>query len=335
MAYTRREFGKAALAGVPALALLDRSLGATVLGQARPNSLVSGVQLGAITYSYRSMPDQSAEATLRYLVDSGISACELMSTPAERFAGMPTPNRGGGRGRGRGGRSQPTPEQRAERQAAQRAAAEATKQWRLGVSMDRYKALRAMYDDAGVTIYAFKLPLTVTMSDEEYEYVFNVAEALGANHVTMELPTDVGLLTRAGEFANKRKIYAAYHTHMQGSMTAFDQAFATSPANMSNIDVGHYVGGTNESPIPFFEKFHDRIVSFHLKDKTRGNNPTGGNRNMPWGEGDTPIVELLQLVRDRRWTMPATIELEYPVPEGSDAVSEVATCLDYCRRALS
>ncbi len=222
MSHTRREFGKVALAGLPALALFDRTLAASALVQARPDSLINGVQIGAITYSYRSMPDQSAEATLRYLIDSNISACELMNGPAEQFAGAPSQGRPGGRGRG-----QATPEEEAARRAAQRAAREALK------------------------------------------------------------------------------------------------------------DVGHYVGATSESPIPFFLKFHDRIASFHLKDKTRGDNPAGGNQNVPWGQGDTPVVELLRLVRDRTWTMPATIELEYRVPEGSDAVKEVATCVAYCRSALA
>src|SRR6188768_2210577 len=106
MSYTRREFGKLALAGLPAAAVLGRSdsiFGASA--QAKPNSLIEGVQIGTITYSYRSMPDQSAEATLRYIVDSGISAVELMGDPIESFAGAPrAEGRGGGGGRGPGGR---------------------------------------------------------------------------------------------------------------------------------------------------------------------------------------------------------------------------------------
>ena len=92
--------------------------------------------------------------------------------------------------------------------------------------MDPFKKLRKMYNDAGVTIYAWK-QLSANMSDEEFEYIFNVAEALGCTHTTLELPTDDGRqLKRIGDFAMKKKIYAAYHTHAQGSMTAFDQAFA-------------------------------------------------------------------------------------------------------------
>src|SRR5438034_9885132 len=120
MSYSRREFGKLALAGLPAAAVLGRAeslFGA--FAQAKPSSLINGVQIGTITYSYRSMPDQSAEATLKYILDSGISAVELMGGPVESYAGAPATGRGGGRG-------QQTPEQ----QAAQRAAAGQLKKWR-------------------------------------------------------------------------------------------------------------------------------------------------------------------------------------------------------------
>jgi sugar phosphate isomerase/epimerase len=331
MLYTRREMGRLALMGWPAASLDGASLAAHLRqgsgGQAqarKPNSVIAGVSIGTITYSYRSMADQSAEATLRYIVDSGISQIELMNGPAESFAGAPPSGRGGGGGGRRG--EPPTPAQ----QAAQRESAERLKRWRTSVSMDRFKQLRKMYDDAGVKIYAWKA-LNPNMSDEEFEYVFNVAEALGCTHTTLELPTDVAQLKRIGAFAEKRKIYAAYHTHLQASMTAFDQAFAVSKASMSNVDLGHYVAGTGESPIPFLRKFHDRIASVHLKDRQT---PAHGAGNLPWGTGDTPLKEILQLMKQEKYAFPASIELEYDVPAGSDAVKEVAKCLDYCKAAL-
>jgi sugar phosphate isomerase/epimerase len=322
MSYTRREFGKLALSMLPASTLLEHPLEALAQTR-RPNSVIDGVRLGTITYSYRSMPDQSAEATLRYIVESGISQIELMGGPAESFAGAPQTARGSGGG-GRG--QQPTPEQ----QAAQREAAARLKAWRTSVSMDRFKALRKMYNDAGVTIYAWKA-LNPNMSDEEFEYVFNVAEALGCTHTTLELPTDAAQLKRIGDFAVKKKIFAAYHTHTQATMTSFDQAFAISKGNMANIDLGHYVAGTGESPVPFLKKYHGRISSVHLKDRTT---PANGAKNLPWGTGDTPLKEILQTVKKEKYTFPLSIELEYDVPQDSDAVKEVARCLDYCKAAL-
>jgi len=128
---------------------------------------------------------------------------------------------------GRRGRAEMTPEQ----QAAQREAQEAMKKWRLSQSMDKFKELRKKYNDGGVSIYAFKLGLSQTMSDEEYDYVFNVGEALGANHITMELPTDSALTRRIGDFAAKRKMLVGYHTHTQATLTIFDEALAQSKYN--------------------------------------------------------------------------------------------------------
>lgn len=327
MEYTRREFAKLALTAAPAFGLTAQPVFSAGLLQARPNSLISGVHIGAITYSFRSMRDQSAEATLQYVLDAGISAIELMGDPAEAFAGRPASGRGGGRG------GQLTPEQQAEQRAAQQAAQAALKTWRLSVSMDKYKALRKMYNDAGVSIYAVKI-LGPNMSDEEFEYVFNVADALGCSHTTLELPTDEAQLTRIGDFAMRRKIYAAYHTHLQGSMTAFDRAFALSPGNMANVDLGHYVaaGNIGGTPIEFLEKHHARISSVHLKDRRSKAN---GGDNVPWGTGDTPVREILQTMKKRAWRFPATIELEYPVPEGSTAVVETRKCVQYCAEALA
>src|SRR3954468_23318841 len=328
MSYTRREFGKLALASIPAAAILGR--GDSILGalaQAKPNSLIDGVQIGTITYSYRSMPDQSAEATLKYIVDSGISAIELMGGPVESFAGAPTSGRSGGPGGGgaRGGRrgaaaaDAPPPQFNSswaghpctaaprgdappaargggagggrgrgdaspEQQAAQREAAEKLKAWRTSVSMDRFKQLRRMYNDAGVTIYAWK-QLSPNMTDDEMEYVFNVAEALRATHTTLELIEDAAQLKRIGQMAQKKKIYAAYHTHEQGSMTAFDQAFAISKGNRANVDLGHWVaaGNIGGTPMDFLKKHHARTASFHLKDRTL---PEHCALNLPWGTGE-------------------------------------------------
>jgi sugar phosphate isomerase/epimerase len=221
----------------------------------------------------------------------------------------------------------------AEQRAAQDEQAAKLKAWRTSVSMDPFKKLRTMYNNAGVTIYAWK-QLGTNMSDEELEYIFNVAEALGCTHTTVELPTDPAQLKRLGDLALKKKIYAAYHTHTQGGMTAFDQAFAISKGNMANVDFGHWVaaGNIGGTPMQFLEKHHERISSFHLKDRTK---PEHCALNLPWGTGETPIREILQLVKKNRWNIPASIELEYDIPEGSDAVKEVRKCVEYCRNALT
>jgi len=340
MLYTRRDIGKIALAAVPLTARLH----------AKPNSTFGGVEVGTISYSFREMPDgNNAEAILNHMVELGLSGIELMNGPAEGWAGSPAQaGRGSGRGpagpqptgaqqaargaggagRGRGGRAPLNPEQ----QEAQRKAAGELKDWRLSVSMDKYKALRKLYNDAGVNIYAFKLGLTLGMSDDEYDYAFNVGEALGANHLTMELPQDGALTKRVGEFAAKRKMYVGYHAHTQATPTLWDEALSQSAYNAINLDLGHYTAGTSESPIPFLKKNHARIVSMHMKD--RKYEKSGGD-NLPWGMGDTPIREALQLMKKEKYKFPATIELEYPTPEGSTVMAEMAKCVQYCKDSLA
>jgi sugar phosphate isomerase/epimerase len=207
--------------------------------------------------------------------------------------------------------------------------------------MEKYKAFRKMYNDAGVSIYAFKLPPTMSMSDQEYDYIWNVAETLGANHVTMELPTDDALLQRVGEYAAKRSLRIAFHTHGQGGESGFAKALAASPYTALNLDCGHYYGVNGVSPVPVIVKYHDRIASLHLKDRkgpnSAGDNPGpgGGGPNMPWGQGETPLKEILQTMRKNKYTFPASIEYEYNTPQGSDVLTEVKKCVQYCKDALA
>ena len=58
--------------------------------------------------------------------------------------------------------------------------------------------------------------------------------------------------------------------------------------------------------------------------------------NMPFGQGETPIVEVLHLIRDKKWTnIQATIEFEYKVPAGSDRMTELARAIMFCRDVLA
>ncbi len=144
-----------------------------------------------------------------------------------------------------------------------------------------------MYNDAGVTIYAVK-NLNVNGTDEDLDFEFTVGKTMGATHLTAELPapsdTSTATLKRVGDMALKHGMFAAYHSHLQGSITAFDEAFAASKGNKSNVDFGHYVaaGEKGGTPMDFLNKFHDRIGSFHLKDRTL---PEHCSLNLAWGTG--------------------------------------------------
>lgn len=269
-----------------------------------PDSKFFGVQIGVITYSFRSMP-HNVEQLLQYIVNSGISAVELMGESVEDYAGKP---------------------------ADKNKVAE----WRATVSMDKFKEVKKMFKKAGVSIYAFKPgALGTSNTDAEIEYALRAAKALGARSVTVELPKDPAHSKRLGALAAKHKVYIGYHNHTQGTDTAWDEALSQSPYNSINLDCGHYIaaGGNNtkETLLAFIRAKHDRITSFHVKDRKTKEN---GGANLPWGQGDTPIKEILNLLKEKKYDIPASIELEYTVPEGSDAVKETKKCLAYARAAL-
>ncbi len=308
----RRDFGKLALAALPASTL-----------SAKPNSKFGGVQIGAITYCFRSLPS-SAPELLKYCTELGISSVELMGDAAENFAGAPT-TRGPGFP---GGRRQMTPEQ----QAAMKKIADEKKAWRLSASMQKYKDLRKMFNDAGVNIEIVKLSFGPQMSPEEYDYIFTVAKTLGSRSVTLELPTDEKFTQQIGEFAAKHKVYAGYHNHTQVNATSWERALAQSKYNSINLDIGHFTAAINGSPIPFIKANASRISSFHLKDRKY---MTDGGANLPWGQGATPIKEVLQLMKTEKYKWPANIEFEYALGEGSTVMAEMKKCIEFCKEALA
>ena len=91
------------------------------------------------------------------------------------------------------------------------------------------------------------------------------------------------------------------------------RCWSSPTGNAINLDCGHYVAGTSESPIPLIRKHSSRIASMHLKDRMKASN---GAANLPWGQGETPIKEILTLMRQEKYKFPASIELEYQIPGG-------------------
>lgn len=293
---SRRSF----LGGAAALAASSMiSNVAPAAAAARPNSNFNGVQIGVITYSYRSLPG-TAEDILKYVTQSGISSIELMGEPAEQYAGAPRDRK-------------------------------ALLDWRLSAPMDRYEALRKMFSDAGVGIHIVKFGDIGNpgMPDAQIEYYFQVAKALGAKGITREISEEAA--ERLGPMADKHEIMIGFHNHTQMTPTTYDGEILSHGKYLGiNFDIGHYVAGTNHSPIPIIEKFQDRILSLHLKDRKVNN-----GANLPFGQGDTPVALVLQHMKRNKLSFPADIELEYQVPEGSDAVQEVTRCVEFCKQALA
>ncbi|MBE3087441.1 MAG: twin-arginine translocation signal domain-containing protein [Bacteroidetes bacterium] len=321
---SRRKFlGTAATAAAFAVVPFNYSFAIGTQGK-KPNSKVAGVQLGLTTYCYRSIP-HSAEECLGYILQAGVSSVEMRSV-LEESLGLP-------QGPSRPARGVELSEkEKAERAKATEGLREAQRKWRLSLPMQKYADIRKMYNDAGVNIHIAKFAPS-SWSDEEIDYAYNAAKVLGAYGITDEFTDEAS--QRLGKFAEKHKSLAIYHTHGQFGQPGFDidKYLAYSPANRLNLDVGHYFGSTGLHPNNVLEKYHDVIPSIHVKDKT-GPKHSQPNTNMPFGKGETPIADILLLIKKEKWPINVDLELEYPIPEGSDPVKEVTKCIEYMRAIL-
>ncbi len=338
----RREFLKKSVLGASAIALTPSWVhGAPniIKEYNRTRSIFNDVTIGCITYSFRQMKDQSAEAILNYINQSGITAVELMGDPAENFAGKPTVdfNRMDlfvlmGKER----KETITEDEKKDLEEMRAAVDSYNKdvaEWRSGADLSKFEELKQMYNDSGVEIYAFKPSAFGKLNtDEEIHFGLKAAKALGASHVTLEHPSDDAHTLKLGQMAEKHGISVGYHGHEQEHFTFWDTALEQSPMNAMNLDVGHYIAAGHEDLMDLIKKQNSRISSIHLKDRQ---NATNGKANLPWGEGDTPIEEILLTMKENAYSFPATIELEYKIPQGSNPILEVQKCLDYCANVLA
>ena len=290
----RRNFTRMAL-GAGGLAA------AAKLGAAPPamiNSTFHGVTIGCQSYSFRDRP---LDAAITSQAESGIGLCEMWSGHIERGHG--------------------------DRSAEGR---EKLRQWRTSVSLGEFEATGKKFRDAGIDLYAFNYSFRDDFTDAEIERGFEMAKALGAKVMTAS--SNVNTAKRIDPFAKKHKMRVGMHNHSRIDPNEFatPDSFAAARKGMSeyiaiNLDIGHFTAA-NFDPVDYISKHHGDIVTLHIKDRKRDQ-----GENLPFGQGDTPIKEVLALLRDKKYAIPANIEYEY---EGADAITEVRKCLDYCKSAL-
>jgi sugar phosphate isomerase/epimerase len=381
MNFTRRDFGRLALAGVPAAAGL--SLPGLLAGA--QSSKIDGVQIGTITYSFRGGPAQGGVAPADMpaaLQKIGLSEVELMSGDCEAIAGIPArPNTGrggfagrGGRGRGRGGRGatgevamapngcpantpsgrdsiakaaaakgeapaarggrgpqQPSPEMEAYQKSVD--------EWRKGATPARWKEVRKKFNDAGVDVQILCYNMNLNTTPEEMDYAFQMARDLGVRAISCS--TTVTVAKRVAPFADKYKIMWGGHGHFNiydpeefAKPETFRAIMGFSKYIGVNLDIGHFTQAGYD-PLTFIPEIHDRITNLHLKDSNKPDKCGVAAPTQPWGKGQTPIKEVLQMMRKNKYRFPANIELEYRIPEGSDSVAEVAKCYEFAKKCLA
>jgi sugar phosphate isomerase/epimerase len=262
------------------------------------DSVVRGVQIGAQSYSFR---DQLLAGCIEAYRTIGLGECEL-------YAGHAEPKDLFG---------------------------EQLRKWRMTVPLSHFHEIREKFDNAGILLYAYNYSFTKAMSEAEMERGFQMANALGVKYITAS--SQVSIAPRVDQYAKKYKIMVGFHGHdntRDPDEFSTPDTFARAMQGASeyigiNLDIGHFTAAGGDA-VAFLREHHDQIVTLHIKDRQKNH-----GANLRFGEGDTPIVEVLRLLRDNQWKIPANIEYEYGEEiKGLDTVTEVKKCYAYCRKAL-
>jgi sugar phosphate isomerase/epimerase len=301
--YSRREFGKLV---VTAVAL---PVGSRVSAQE-----VAGVRLGVQTYSFRDVPraadGDGVGPTINAIKQAGFTECEL-------WAGSMEPREPPGTKRG-------SPEAKRAREELRR--------WRIETPVDHFRATGQRFKDAGITVYAYNYSFNTNMSDAEIDRGFEIARALGAEIITASTRLDV--IPRVVPYAEKYKMAVAMHNHSDlddpnefATPASFAAAMKMSKYFKVNLDIAHFTAA-NFDAMAYIRENHGAITNLHLKDRKKNQGDT-----VPWGTGDAPIREVLQLLKREKWPIRGYVEYEYK--GAGTPVEESRKCLEYAKQALA
>ena len=318
---SRREFGKAALAGLAASMVPSWSVGNASAAAMQ----VRGVKLGLITGSLNPLGELGGRDPIDVLIaqcqELGVVDVELVSVfpPGQpqvvnggRFGQPPAPDA-------------ITPEFTKTRQAL--------RDWRIALPLDRFREVRRKFDAAKLNLFSYVYTIDDHMTDPEIDAAFRQMQALGIPMFTTN-QTRVGMGPRLAPFAEKYNIKASWHPHALvkdpnevATPESMEKLLAMSTAFVVNLDIGHYTAGNNDS-VAFLKKHHARITHLHVKDRKRADGP-----NVQLGTGDTPIAECARLIRDNRWPIMLILEREYRDAPGTP-VEQTRWQLNYVKGLL-
>jgi sugar phosphate isomerase/epimerase len=314
--YSRRELLQLALAAAPATAYA-----------AKLQTAINGIHIGCITYNWRDLPSipgaiSQADAWIKVLTEIGIREVELFNLAIQpiALAAPPAP----------AGSGTPTPEQLKERQDAR----QRVREWRLKTPMSEFVAIRKKFDRAGIFIDSYGCNMADDYTDEELDKHFLHAKALGVKRIAIS--TQMAVARRVVPFAEKHKMVVAFHNssnvgdpNQVASLESLEKIYAMSKFFRVNLDLGHMTAA-NIDALDYVRKNYARISFLHFNDRKK----TGGT-SVPYGQGDAPFKEVLQLLRKEKQPLTCILEVDQPIPQGSTTAAEWKRCFEYLKQAVS
>jgi hypothetical protein len=290
------------------------SLAMPALPATKIDSNIQGIQFGLQTYVFTTagLPQKGLlDLAVKSMVDARLGECDLFAPlvePPEFWDKIRDP---------------------AASADARVAARQALDGWRASVSLDFYRAIRNKINNSGIEIFGMSgFPCK---TKEQLERTFEIATVLGARLVTV-----ANTLTEAKEVAPLVD-ESRYLVGLQGrpgmhptnpdeiaTPENFEQALTLSKNYWMSFDIGDATGG-GYAALPFVEAHHDRIVLMYLKDRRKD------RTSVPFGEGDTPVAEVLRLARDRKYQWRCFVDCDYKT---ADRPGDVKRSYEYAKNAL-
>ncbi len=274
------------------------ALARSALAHERIDSTVNGVSVGVQSYSFRDRPLDTAIEAMKSI---GIGSCELWS-----------------------GHTEPLRELRRAKDGREKLRA-----YRLETPLSKFEEIGTKFHEAGIELNSLNYSFRDDFTDEEIARGFEMARAMGAKAITAS--GTVSVAKRVDPIAKRYRMLVGMHNHSRirenefATPADFEAASQGHNQIVVNLDIGHFVAAGFD-PVDYISKHHERIVTLHIKDRKANQ-----GENVEFGKGDTPIREVLALLRDNGYDIPANIEYEY---KGADTLTEVGKCFTYCKQAL-
>lgn len=306
--YSRREFARLVGAGLSVLPALAARPASAQAARAANRSLIGGVQFGLQPFCYHDLPmlPENRGRLIERLVQNGLGMVELHATWVEpRFAAPGV-------------------------SAAE--ARERLRQWRLTAPPEFYGAIRREFDNAGIEIFTYYVNIDDSHTDADIDAMFAGAKILGARGCVGS--QGLRVTERLSAFPGRHGMFMGVHNHANlsdpdalNTEASFVTALSFSPHVMATLDTRHYTAANGDC-LAFLTRHYARTSSVHLGDRKRNN-----GRSTPFGEGDTPIVQILRTIRDNAWPIVVLLEFEHGTLRRS--VDEVQLMFEYCTRAVA
>ena len=196
-------------------------------------------------------------------------------------------------------------------------------------TLDTFRVVRKKFDDAGIEIHG--LSGFHGSNEAELNRTFEIADVLGARLITL------GVILPAAKLIAPLVEKSKFRVGIQGNPNMnptnpdaiakpaqYEEAVSLSKSYGISFDIGDATGSGYDS-LKFVEAHLDRIDLIYLKDRRKD------RTSVPWGEGDTPVAEVLRLIRDRKPAIRCYIDCDYKT---TDRPADVKRSFEFAKNAL-